>query len=163
MVHGAFECVSLRFRERRGGAGRQLRLRSAVADFLATLLAECTGEHPGGDSQVPAVRRAVRFMHSRLRSPDLDLGAVAAAAGLSPHHFGRVFQRELGLSPMRYLRDLRLDAAGDLLRTTSLRVCEVAEEVGFRDPLHFSRVWHRCCGLSPTAYRDSRRAMAPAP
>ena len=55
--------------------------------------------------------------------------------------------------PLAYLEELRMQYAAQLLRTTALRVNEIACSVGYLDALYFSRAFSRRMGLSPTAYR----------
>jgi AraC-like DNA-binding protein len=134
-------------------------VKAALLDLLAHLLDEAqTGQAGGEDAATGSVRRAVEFMGLHYREADVDLGAVADAAHLSIDHFGRVFRSEAGMTPMRYLKLVRIDQSQFLLQHTELLVEEVAREVGFEDPLHFSRVFRQVTGRSPTAYRAESRA-----
>jgi transcriptional regulator GlxA family with amidase domain len=102
------------------------------------------------------VAAALNRIHAHYRDAALDLPALAAAAGLSLHHFGRVFRAATGSSPMHYLQQVRLRQARALLETTTLRVKEVAHEVGFGDPLHFSRAFRAAHGHSPRQHRGQQ-------
>ena len=53
-----------------------------------------------------------------------------------------------------YLKNLRMQKAGELLETTSLNVKEVAAAVGMRDQSHFVRAFKKSYGLTPSQYRD---------
>jgi AraC-like DNA-binding protein len=92
---------------------------------------------------------------ARLSTP-LRLSDLARIAGMSSAHFSRSFQATAGSSPMRYLRQLRMQRAQHLLLTTDLSVMAVAAQVGFPDPLHFSRVFRQCTGQAPQRLRRSR-------
>jgi AraC-like DNA-binding protein len=74
---------------------------------------------------------------------------------LSESHFGRLFRDETGVAPMKFLRDLRIARACELLRRTHLHVAEIAYDVGYSDPAYFSRLFHRQTGTSPRAYRQA--------
>ncbi len=106
-----------------------------------------------------AVQQALEFLTLHYRDSSIRLDDIARASALEPHHFSRVFRQHLGASPMRYLRDMRLQHARHLLGDAAIRVEEVAFSVGFNDPLHFSRVFHAATGMSPTAWRtgEARR------
>ena len=84
---------------------------------------------------------------------DLRLEDLADIAHLSVNHFVHQFGRIFGLPPMRYLKELRVQRACTLLRTTSMSVTEVAAAVGLVDSNYFSRVFTSVMGLSPTKFR----------
>lgn len=111
-----------------------------------------------GDRQKPvpeAVNRARRFiLEHHARSIDLD--AIADAANVSGNHLVRLFRQHLGITPVRYLWDVRAERGADLLRDTGLSVSEVAYRVGFATPYHFSRVIKRRFGASPRQLREAR-------
>lgn len=90
----------------------------------------------------------------RSYSEPLTLAAVAAEAALSPFHFLRLFRRHYGITPNRYLQQVRIDRAKDLLLTTDLSVTEICLEVGFSALGSFSRLFRRRVGIAPLRYRE---------
>jgi AraC family transcriptional regulator len=88
---------------------------------------------------------------------DLDLGAAAAQAGLSPYHFLRLYTRVLGVTPHQHLVRARLRRAAHLLAEADLPVTDIAYRVGFGDLSNFVRTFHRAAGLSPRAFRQAAR------
>jgi len=89
----------------------------------------------------------------RHRGAPLSVDELARAVNLSPAHLRRLFQRQLGRSPARVSRDLRLDRARHLLQTSFLTVKQVMAETGWNDPSHFSRDFKRRYGQPPRALR----------
>ncbi len=75
--------------------------------------------------------RRARDHIDRHYTEQLDLGAVAAVAGISKFHFQRLFTAAYGLSPSAHLSQRRVERAQDLLRATNLTVTEVCHAVGF--------------------------------
>lgn len=137
------------------GSAMVVHLKAAVLEVLAILKDEAEGVgRSSNEADSRPVRDAMAFMAVSYMNPDLRLKEVAAAACLSVDHFGRVFRRHMGVSPLRYLRRVRVDQGCFLLSRTLLRVSEVAARVGFKDPLHFSRVFRRKTGMSPREYRS---------
>ena len=67
--------------------------------------------------------------------------------------FKREFTRLYATPPARYLRDRKLERAARLLRTTELRISDVAFDCGFATLAHFSRVFHQKYEQSPSEYR----------
>ena len=76
------------------------------------------------------LRWATDFIHSNLHR-ELSLTEIARTAHLSNYHFLRMFRQVFQMTPMEYLRAQRTQRAIALLRSTSLEVQEIAEQVGF--------------------------------
>lgn len=83
-----------------------------------------------------------------------SLDAVAASLGYSKSHFIRLFQRATGNTPWRYILQLKIDKAKELLLDRRLSVQQVAHTVGMADANYFSRCFKRHVGLSPRAFRQ---------
>src|SRR5688572_29555492 len=83
---------------------------------------------------------------------------LAAAAGLSPFHFSRMFHASTGKSPHAYVTARRMEEACRLLTTTDMALAQVATRVGYRTQAHFTGVFHRHVGVTPRTYRLSRGA-----
>jgi len=79
---------------------------------------------------------------------------LARMVCLSPSHFHALFTKALGLPPMKYMQQQRMDQAKNLLLTTDFSISEIAGLVGFQDEFHFSRLFKKICGLSPLHYRQ---------
>lgn len=78
---------------------------------------------------------------------------LAECCHLSASQFHRVFALAMGISPMEYVRNLRIRRAQQLLITTDLTVGEITRLAGYQDPFIFSRYFKHKCGLSPEHYR----------
>jgi AraC-like DNA-binding protein len=99
---------------------------------------------------LPHLRRAHDHIDRHCQRP-LDLGQLAAVAGVSKYHFARNFEAAYGETPMRYLTRRRIERAQDLLRAANLTVTEVCMLVGFASLGSFSSRFTRLVGESPTA------------
>lgn len=87
-----------------------------------------------------------------------DLGQVtvkqvAREAGISLHHFLRLFHEVQGVTPYQYLSKRRIKEAQRLLMETDLPVAHIAAEVGFENHSAFGRAFSREVGVSPRNYR----------
>lgn len=85
---------------------------------------------------------------------------AAARAGMSREHFTRLFATQMGCGPATYLRNIRLDAAARLLRTTNVPVAEVAFRSGWASATKLDLFFKRRFGVSPRQYRQ-RRGIGP--
>ena len=99
------------------------------------------------------VKRAVVYLHQNYARP-LACWEIAEAVGVCESYLGRVFDRELGLSPWDYLNRFRVSQAKELFRRTQGSVKSIAGQVGFKDPKYFSRVFRKLTGLSPNEFRE---------
>jgi AraC-like DNA-binding protein len=105
----------------------------------------------------PALERMTAHIAANLDRA-LDVAEVAAIGGCSTATAERVFTRYTGSSVGAWIRATRMREAATLLRTSGLRVSEVARAVGIADPLYFSRVFRRTFGVAPSRYaRDQLR------
>ena len=72
---------------------------------------------------------------------------------LSKHHLIRLFERQIGLSPYRYLHLCRVTHAGILLRDSDIPVGEIAYGVGYNSPTVLIRHFRAFFGMTPGEYR----------
>lgn len=75
--------------------------------------------------------------------------------GYVPQYIAKLFQSYKGMSPVQFLTKIRIEKAKEIMRThPNLLVKEIANRVGYNDPLYFSRVFQKDTGISPTEYKD---------
>ena len=96
-------------------------------------------------------------MRERLTEP-WTLNALAAEVHLSRSQLVRAFDATVGMSPMAYLRHMRVERTARLLASTDLSVTAVARTVGWTDPNYASRCFHAAYGVSPSEFRHQHSA-----
>lgn len=85
---------------------------------------------------------------------DLSVEKLADRVAMSPRNFTRVFTRETGTPPARYVEEARLDAARQRLEQSTEGVEQVASATGFGNGLNLRRVFERNLQLTPSEYRE---------
>jgi len=121
-----------------------------AAGYRACL--RCRPDEVGRDRE--AVTRATRLIETAEEAPRLD--ELAAAVGYAPHHFQRLFTREIGVSPAAYARGLRAKRAqGNLQKDRS--VTEAMYDSGYSAPSRFYADAKDRLGMTPSAWRDGGR------
>jgi transcriptional regulator GlxA family with amidase domain len=85
---------------------------------------------------------------------DLCVETLARRVAMSPRNFFRVFVRELGMTPGRFVERVRVEAARRLLEETSRGVHDVATACGFGSPETMRIAFRRMLGVSPKRYRS---------
>lgn len=118
---------------------------------------------PGSQSQFaapvwqqPATHDGIRTVVDAVRAEPGDahtVGTMATAAAMSPRHFTRVFTRELGLSPGRFVEQVRVDTARRRLETTAETTDAIARSCGFGTAETMRRSFLRTLGTPPSSYR----------
>jgi len=98
------------------------------------------------------VRQAQDYLRDHHRRP-ISIKEVATQFGVTREHFARIFHAETGETPAVFLRQLRLQTARRLLRSTNMPVREVAEQSGFGSSTHFCRAFRLAQKMSPEEYR----------
>lgn len=93
-----------------------------------------------------------QYIEAHVQNPP-SLEEMATLVSLSKEQLRTLFQTTLGLSPIRYVRHVRLQRAKDLITLTSLSIKEIAAQIGFDDQHHFSRAFRHSEGVSPLEYR----------
>ena len=79
---------------------------------------------------------------------------LADSAGMSRSAFAQRFKEAFGRSPMDFLKELRLQRAAQMLKTSDRPIKSIADRVGFDSRSHFSRSFSEYYGSSPAEYRD---------
>jgi AraC family transcriptional regulator len=150
-------CLELKREVEQGGPSGRLyaeTLGTSLALHLAIHYSSRKNRFPQevkGGLSPRVVRQALAFIHERL-TEDFSLGEIAAAVGLSPFHFARMFKRTLGLSPHQFVTSQRLEAAKQMMIRGELPLMEIAVELGFFDQSHFTNHFKRTNGMTPREF-----------
>ena len=146
--------------------GREIALE--VARRLVVFL-----KRPGGQSQYSAHLAAQELGATSLRglpqwivenvASGLSIETLAARVAMSPRNFARVFQRECGCTPAKFVEQARVDAARRLLEDGEHGLEQVADRCGFGTAERMRRTFLRHLGVVPQDYRRRfRSASEPA-
>lgn len=105
------------------------------------------------DSTWKTVERAKDFIARNYGDGDLSVETLCSYLHLSPTYFSTLFKREVGMSFIAYLTEVRMERAAQLLRETEEKTYLIAEQTGYTDPNYFSYVFKRRFGVSPSKFR----------
>ncbi len=129
----------------------QPELKGFLLDFFKRLL-DCRAESDRRNNG-HLVRLARQAVEEGI-SGDVSLSAVAQALHVNPSYLSRIFRQETSESFHAFATRARMTEAKRLLKTTTLRVHEIAERLRYRDLNHFAKVFRKAVGVSPTEFRD---------
>jgi AraC-like DNA-binding protein len=97
-----------------------------------------------------SVARGIRFIRDNAHRP-LSVAEVARHVAMSPSHFAHRFRAVARVSPMRYLKQVRMAEARQLMLAGGLRAAEAAARVGYQSASHFARDFKAIFGAAPAA------------
>lgn len=97
-----------------------------------------------------------RIIQSRYMDNSITLNDIANEVFMSPNYLNSLFKKATGKNINKYLIDVRITAAMDLLLKPDATVNRVAEKVGYRNVAHFSTLFKKQSGMTPLEYRDNR-------
>ncbi|MDE6636592.1 MAG: helix-turn-helix transcriptional regulator, partial [Lachnospiraceae bacterium] len=121
-----------------------------IYNFLTTLLSEIsTPSSPGNH-----ITDAVNWIKTNYNA-DISLSELSKNLNITPSHLSRLFHKEIGISPVEYLTNVRLEHSMQLLTTTHLGINEIASLCGFANGNYFSKVFKKKLGFTPSEYRTN--------
>lgn len=108
---------------------------------------------PRQRSQLLRIERVLNHIHFNLDKP-LAVSTLARIGGWSRWQFNRVFSHQTGRSVGRYVRELRLSLAAEMLLFSDQKIIDIALACGFSSDISFCRSFRQHFGCSPVRYRQ---------
>ncbi len=104
------------------------------------------------------LRKAIEYLNEHY-SEQVTLNEVAEHTFVTTFYISRMFKKELGISFIDYLNEIRIQKAKELLKDVKFKSYEVASLVGIPDPHYFSKLFKKHSGISPSEYRETLQLM----
>ncbi|WP_282941039.1 AraC family transcriptional regulator [Paenibacillus sp. RC67] len=137
------------------GPATSLKIQSALLSIISYFIDHAILDK-GQDTPNDAILKLTDTIHyidmNLLR--ELSIEELSQNAHFHPNYFIRIFKRHLGMPPMRYIHERRLEKAKQLLGSTDLTVGEVAYRSGFKDISYFSAAFKKSAGVTPSEFRN---------
>lgn len=129
---------------------------AAVLEKISLVLQEKyelpDAEGISGKSAAEIVKQTERYIRENFRE-EIDFGALACDLGFSSAYLSKIFTKNKGESPIRFLTSIRMKEAKRLLADTDESIARVGELCGYPDQFYFSRTFRKEVGENPTKYR----------
>ena len=110
------------------------------------------------DSDKLMMERLVTFIEDNLSNPDLVIEDLAKAVCLGRTAFFNKVKSLVGMSPVEFLRHIRIRHAEELVAKSNEPFSQIAYMVGFSDSRYFGKCFKKQTGLTPSEYREHRNA-----
>lgn len=127
-----------------------LKLGGMICELIGLLLPDATPFYP--DEPSNWIRACMEFMDLHA-TEGITVQQVAAFAGVHRSYFSSVFASQVGVSPQKYLQNIRMEKAKRLLIETEASVTEIALSLGYPNLYTFTRAFKIYYGISPQVMR----------
>ena len=98
------------------------------------------------------IKPAVAYIHHAYTNKLISIAELAKMCGISPEYFRRIFRAYYGISPLKYINNLKISRAKELIKSGMYSVTEAALQSGYTDMSYFSREFKKETGISPKDY-----------
>lgn len=98
------------------------------------------------------------FIHEHF-CENITLDTIASSAFLSSSYASRLFKKEMNISIMDYVLQLRMNEARKLLKDSDLQIDEISDKIGYTDSSYFTKVFRKSEGVTPSQYRQTHKVL----
>lgn len=125
-----------------------------AASLLMQVLSECIASVDRDDDSVQSkyIRQAQDYLTANFRQ-HITLDRLAEVVRLNKFYLQKLFLQKTAVTPNRFLMNVRISRAKELLRMTKTPVSSIAEETGFENTSYFIRVFREHEGVAPAEFR----------
>ena len=111
-------------------------IRAVLSGHLVRSFTDSSVRRMRGRLSAQVLRQAMEMIEDRLDT-GFSIEELAKHCGMGVHHFTRLFKASTGRNPYRFVMDLRISRARDLLANTTLSLIEISYKLGFASQSHF--------------------------
>lgn len=104
------------------------------------------------------VLQAQLWMQTHLNKASISIQTISELFGMSQRNFTRRFRAATDMTPLQYLKKIRLKEARELLKSSNLSISEIAYRVGYLDVSYFTKLFREFTSKTPKEYRTTVRA-----
>ena len=131
---------------------KELGYKYKCSAILCEIFAECYTENYVPTIQNSKIQNSVEYMLANYKKSDLTIKEIAKQSFMSEVYFRKLFKEEHGLSPQKYIVQLRIQHAVGLISTGYYSLNEIAYMSGYNDYKYFSVEFKKAIGVSPSEY-----------
>jgi AraC-like DNA-binding protein len=133
---------------------RIVNLRNLLLRFLLDVAA--LAEHKEAPRLDLGIKRALTYVESHLTAA-IPVAVLAREARMSESHFKKQFSRQIGMPPIEYASQRRIEYGKQKLRCAGLTITQIAMDTGFATSQHFATAFKRFTGLTPREFRQREK------
>ncbi len=119
-----------------------------------TLIESNIGSKVKNDSNHKLIRSIKQLIEEEY-SQDLSLEGIAEKVYLTPSYLSYLFKKETGQSLIRYITQVRMEKAVELLRDTNMKIVDIYQKLGYRSSNYFIQTFRHHYGVTPAKFREA--------
>ena len=131
---------------------KELGYKFKCSAILCEIFAECYTQNYVSKSQNSKIQNSVEYLLKNYKKSDLSIRELADRSFMSEVYFRKLFKEEYGVSPQKYIIDLRIQNAVGLISSGYYSLKEVSYMSGYNDYKYFSVEFKKAMGVSPSKY-----------
>ena len=136
------------------GSMSVLRCRTLFHNLIEEIV--LSADRQSRKSPCAIMENAAEYMKDNC-SNRFSIDNLAGQFGMDGKRFSEQFQKYMGMTPVRYLTELRIARAKELLTSCDCLIKQIASCVGYEDPYYFSRIFKKITGVSPSEYQTEKK------
>ncbi len=133
-------------------AGYECRVMANLYEILSVMRCEAAKPYYPSD-QYRRVDETVDYIRRSFTLGDVPIEKLAAMAGMSDVYYRRLFKTKYGVSPVRFIQNLRVERAKELIQSSSCTVETARKLAGYGSVSYFCRQFRQITGMTPSEYR----------
>lgn len=132
-----------------------IRSEEGIREYLVRIIEKALvlREKAASNRYRDVVDEVMRYIGENYSDEELSLNTLASHVNFSPNHLSAIFSQQTGQTFIKYLTDIRMNKAKELLRCTGKKTSVISAEVGYKDPHYFSYLFKKTQGMTPTQFR----------
>ncbi len=145
----SFEAAERSFKNKK--QGYKMRCKEKLYRILAQLQKEYAAKY-FSSSKTELIAPAVAYIHEHYTEGELFVADLARMCNITPEYFRRIFGKIYGSSPIKYINELKISHAKELLSSGEYSVSDAAALSGYSDVSYFSREFKKSTGVPPRQF-----------
>lgn len=125
-------------------------IKKIINEYVLRLEEQCTDSEYSFNRDIAYIKKYIEDHYA----DDLSLDSLAAKVYLSPHYLSSMFKKNMGCGLNKYIKNVRMQKAKELLTSTHLKVSDISNAVGYRDVSYFCQNYRDFYGRTPEKFRQ---------
>lgn len=102
------------------------------------------------------VSQIIKYIESHFKE-NITLADLSEYTNVSIYHLAHTFKEKMGISPIQYVINCRIEYAKKLLVNSQMPIIDIAYETGYDNPNYFNMLFKKICGMSPGQFRKHNK------
>lgn len=126
--------------------------------LLYKIFAELSKQNYIPENQYNTIKPAISYINEKFLSDKISVPYLAKICNISESYLKKLFIKKFGIPPVKYIVQLKINYACDLLRTGLYSISDVSEICGYNNSHFFSRQFKEYLGISPTTFIEKYKS-----